>query len=239
MALYTLADTHLCSSVPKPMDIFGARWTNHSEKIRDRWTALIEDNDTVVIPGDFSWAMNMEKAAADFEFIDSLPGRKLISKGNHDYWWTTVSKMKRFLSDIGVSTVDFLYNNAFLVDGVAVCGARGWFLEERLQADAFDTDYSKLVNRECERLSLSIKEGEKLKAGAEIPTAVFMHFPPVFGDFVCRPIVDLLLSHNVAHVYYGHIHGNYLIPSTVEYCGLKMSLVSADYLNFTPQRVFL
>ena len=239
MALYTIGDTHLCGSVPKPMDIFGARWTDHAEKIRTRWSALVEDGDTVVIPGDFSWAMTLEEAAEDFKFIDALPGNKLISKGNHDYWWTTVSKMKRYLADIGVTSVDFLYNNAYITDGIAVCGSRGWFVEEKLQAGAFDTDYSKLVNRECERLALSLREAEKLKNGADIPTAVFLHFPPVFGDFVCRPIVDLLAGSNVSHVYYGHIHGNYLVPSTVEYCGVKMSLVSADYLNFTPQRVFV
>lgn len=239
MALYTIGDTHLSTSVPKPMDVFGARWADHTDKLRTRWSSLIEDGDTVVIPGDLSWAMTLDEAAEDFKFIDALPGKKLISKGNHDYWWTTVSKMKRFLADIGVTSVDFLYNNAFIVDGVAVCGSRGWFVEEKLQADAFDTDYSKLVNRECERISLSLSEAEKLKCGADMPTAVFLHFPPVFGDFVCKPIVDLLAEKKVAHVYYGHIHGNYLVPSTFEYGGLKMSLVSADYLNFTPQRVFL
>ena len=239
MALYTIGDTHLCGSVPKPMDVFGARWTNHTEKLRTRWSALVEEGDTVVIPGDFSWAMTLEEAAADFKFIDSLPGKKLISKGNHDYWWTTAAKMKRFLGGIGVTSVDFLFNNAFIADGVAICGARGWFVEEKLQADAFDTDYTKLVNRECERITHSIEEGERLKNGADIPTAVFLHFPPVFGDFVCEPIVDLLREKKVAHIYYGHIHSNYMIPHTFEYGGLKMSIVSADYLDFTPQRVFL
>lgn len=239
MALYALADTHLCAAVPKPMDIFGARWNGHTEKIRRRWSALVTDSDTVVIPGDFSWAMTLAEATEDFRFIDSLPGRKLISKGNHDYWWTTISKMKRHLEGIGVSSVDFLYNNAFLTDNVVVCGSRGWFLEAKQQADVFDTDYTKVVNRECERLALSLDEGERLKGGRDIPTVVFLHFPPVYGSFVCRPIVDLLLERGVRRVFYGHIHSNYLVPHTVEFEGLRLSIISADYLDFTPLRVFL
>lgn len=238
MALYALADTHLCGGVEKPMDIFGARWNGHTEKIRRRWSTLVTDSDTVVIAGDFSWAMTLDEAAEDFRFIDSLPGRKLISKGNHDYWWTTVSKMKRYLSDIGVTSVDFLHNNAFIVDGIAVAGARGWFIEPKMQPDLFDADYPKLVHRECERIRTSVTAAEKLKNGADIPTAVFLHFPPVFGDFVCRPIVDELKSSGVSHVYYGHIHSNYLVPHTVNFEGIGFSIVSSDYLDFTPSRVF-
>ena len=239
MALYTIGDTHLSLGADKPMDVFGARWTDHAEKIRSRWSSLITEKDTVVIPGDFSWGLLLKDTVKDFEFIDSLPGKKIISKGNHDYWWTTVTKMKRFLSENGVQTVDFLYNNAYIVDNIAVCGSRGWFIEEKLQADIFNADYTKLVKRECDRLSLSLAEGEKLKENRSIPTVAFLHFPPVYSDFVCEPIVDLLVSAKVDHVYYGHIHGDYYVPSTLEYRGLKFSLISADYLNFTPQRVFI
>lgn len=238
MALYALADTHLCGGVEKPMDIFGARWNGHTEKILRRWSALVTDSDTVVIAGDFSWAMTLDEATEDFRFIDSLPGRKLISKGNHDYWWTTVSKMKRYLSDIGVTSVDFLHNNAFIVDGIAVAGARGWFIEPKMQPDLFDADYPKLVHRECERIRTSVTAAEKLKNGADIPTVMFLHFPPVFGDFVCRPIVDELQSSGVSHVYYGHIHSNYLVPHTVNFEGIDFSIVSSDYLDFTPSRIF-
>jgi len=239
MALYTLGDTHLCGAVPKPMSVFGARWTDHTEKIRARWSSLVTPDDTVVIPGDFSWAMTLDEVGVDFRFLDSLPGKKLLSKGNHDYWWTTGAKMKRCLAQNGVTTVDFLHNNAFLVDGFAVAGSRGWFIEGKLQADIFDTDYDKLVNRECERIRFSLTEAERLKNGCHIPTVLFLHFPPVFADFRCEPILDVIAEFSVRDVFYGHIHGNYTVPATLEERGTRFSLVSADYVNFTPQRIFL
>ena len=126
-----------------------------------------------------------------------------------------------------------------MVDDITVCGSRGWFIEEKLQADIFEAEYGKIVSRECERLSRSIAEGEKLKDGKDSETVVFLHFPPVFGDFVCRPIIDVLKENNIRHVYYGHIHGNYLVPSSFEFEGINLSLVSADFVDFIPQRVFV
>lgn len=221
------------------MDIFGARWTDHTKKITDRWSKLVSDEDTVVIPGDVSWAMTLCEAADDFRLIDSLPGKKLIGKGNHDYWWTTISKMKRFLQSIDVSTVDFLFNNAFLTEEAVICGTRGWYIEEKLQDTPDPTDYEKIVSRECQRLDLSLKAGESLRKDADIPLLAFLHFPPVFGDFVCEPIIDTLLAHNVRMCYYGHIHGKYLTPHTFNYRGVNLSIISADYLDFTPQRIFI
>lgn len=239
MALYTIADLHLSSVTNKPMDIFGARWTDHTKKIVDRWKALVTDEDTVVIPGDFSWGMTLSETAEDFRIIDSLPGKKIIGKGNHDYWWTTVAKMKKFLADIGVTTVDFLFNNAFLMPDCVVCGSRGWYIEEKLQATPSPTDYEKIVNRECMRLEASLVAGEKLREEEPLPLIPFLHFPPVFGNFVCQPLIDVMKKHGVKQCYYGHIHSNYLVPHTTEYDGVKLSIISADYLNFTPQRVFI
>lgn len=236
MAVYVMADTHLSGSVEKPMDKFGTRWTDYTEKIRVRWSRLVDDCDTVVIPGDFSWAMTLDEAEEDFRFISSLPGRKIISKGNHDYWWTTVKKMHAFLDEKNIGGIEFLYNNAFVRDGVIISGSRGWFIEEKLQSDSFEADYSKIISRECERLSRSIAEGKKLGDGFH---AVFLHFPPVFGDFICQPIIDILKESGVDHVYYGHIHSNYSVPPTFIHDGLKFSLISSDYLDFIPQRVFI
>lgn len=239
MALYTIADLHLSSVTDKPMGIFGARWTDHTEKLISRWNALVTPDDTVVIPGDVSWGMTLAETALDFRIIDALPGKKIIGKGNHDYWWTTVAKMKKFLADTGVTTVDFLFNNAFLMPDCVVCGSRGWYIEEKLQATPDPTDYEKIVNRECMRLEASLVAGEALRKALDIPLVSFLHFPPVFGNFVCQPLIDVMKKHGVKQCYYGHIHGNYMVPHTVEYEGVNLSLISADYLNFTPRRVFI
>lgn len=238
MALYTLADLHLSCSVDKPMDKFGSRWTDHTSKIRRRWTALITDNDTVVVPGDISWGMNLEEAAEDFRFIESLPGKKLLGKGNHDFWWTSASKMKKFLADIDVSSVKFLHNNAHTVDGFLISGSRGWFIEEKQQNMIFSTDYDKLVNREVMRLELSLMEAEKLRTDKNEEILVFLHFPPVFGDFVCRPLIDIMKKYGVKRCFFGHIHGKYNLPRETVYDGITLSLISADFLDFVPQRVF-
>ena len=238
MSIYAIADTHLSFGSDKPMDVFGG-WQDYTQRLENNWRRLVEPQDTVVIAGDISWAMSLEEAKEDFRFLQSLPGQKLIFKGNHDYWWVTKKKLDDFLAENNFSTISVLFNNAFEVGEYAVCGSRGWFVGEKLQADAFDADYSKLVNRECERITRSVEEGEKLKNRKALPTVVFLHFPPVYRDFVCEPILKILSEKNVARVYYGHIHGDYFVPSTVEMDGVKMSLVSADYLNFAPERVFV
>jgi len=218
------------------MDKFGTRWTCHTEKIERRWRALIEENDTVVLPGDFSWAMTLDEATEDFKFLDSLPGHKILAKGNHDFWWTTVTKMKQFLSSIGVGSVDFLMNNAFMADGEIICGSRGWYIEEKLQATKCPTNYEKIVNRETKRLNFSIEEGKKLSDN-DAHIAVYLHFPPVFGDFICRPLIDVMKSHRVQRCFFGHIHGKYSLDYPQDFEGIKMSLISADYLDFYPMRV--
>ena len=166
MSVWVIADLHLSfgKDVPKPMDRFGSRWENHAEKIARRWNAVVRPGDTVVMPGDFSWADTLSEAEADFRFLDALPGKKLLGKGNHDYWWTGVTKMKAFLAERGFSTVDFLYNNAHAAEGLALAGARGWFLEERQQT-AIEADYGKLVRREAERLNLSLEAAEEAGLG--------------------------------------------------------------------------
>ena len=237
MSVWVIADLHLSfgKDVPKPMDRFGSRWENHAEKIARRWNAVVRPGDTVVMPGDFSWADTLSEAEADFRFLDALPGKKLLGKGNHDYWWTGVTKMKAFLAERGFSTVDFLYNNAHAAEGLALAGARGGFLEERQQT-AIEADYGKLVRREAERLNLSLEAAEELrrKEGIGEPPLVFLHFPPVWGDFRLDELVDLMRAHGVTRCWYGHIHGQYSQPPSFEWKGITFANTAADYLNFTP-----
>ena len=237
MSVWVIADLHLSfgKDVPKPMDRFGSRWENHAEKIARRWNAVVRPGDTVVMPGDFSWADTLQEAEADFRFLDALPGKKLLGKGNHDYWWTGVTKMKAFLAEHGFSTVDFLYNNARAAEGLALAGSRGWFLEERQQT-AIEADYGKLVRREAERLNLSLEAAEELrrKEGIGEPPLVFLHFPPVWGDFRLDELVDLMRAHGVTRCWYGHIHGQYSQPPSFEWKGITFANAAADYLNFTP-----
>lgn len=236
MALYVIADLHLSlgSGVDKPMDRFGSRWIEHTAKLRTRWSRLIREDDVVVLPGDFSWGMSLDETAEDFRFLESLPGRKILSKGNHDFWWTSAAKMRAFLDSIGVHSVEFLHNNAFSVGNFLLAGTRGWFLEEKQQNVIFPTDYEKLIKREVIRLEQSIREAEKLRTGNE-ELLVFLHFPPVYGSFLCQPLVDVMTNHGVRRCYYGHIHGRYQADAVVRYNGVAFELVSADFLDFVPR----
>lgn len=233
MSVFSIADLHLSGSVPKSMEVFGRRWTGYTEKIEKRWRAVVTDADTVVIPGDVSWAMTLAEAESDFRFLASLPGRKLLGKGNHDFWWTTVTKMQRYLDSIGVTGIDFLYNNAYRVEGRILCGTRGWFVEEGKQNSVNPVDYAKLVAREAIRLELCITEAEKLRT-AEEEILVYLHFPPVFGSFVCREFLDVLRAHGIRRCFYGHIHGNYTLDPVQEFEDIRFHIISADYLDFIP-----
>lgn len=234
MSLFSIADLHLSAYREKPMDKFGSRWRDHTTKLCNRWRAVVDESDTVIIPGDISWAMNLEEAREDFRLINSLPGKKLIGKGNHDFWWTTVTKMKDFMVAEGFDTIDFLYNNATVVEDYIICGTRGWYVEKRLQNTTEEVDYDKIVAREVLRLKMSLDAAVALKAehGGEILS--YMHFPPVFGSFVCRELVDTLKEYGVRHCYFGHIHGSYAVPRSVEFEGVNFTLISADFLDFIP-----
>ena len=226
MALYAIADLHLSlGTADKPMNIFPG-WANHVERLEKNWRQLVRETDAVVIAGDISWAMKLEEAAADFAFIHSLPGTKLILKGNHDYWWSTRKKLENFLEENNFYSIRFVHNNAVAVDDWAVCGTRGWIYNAETDEDL------KIVNREVGRLNLSL--GEALKMGKE-PIA-FLHYPPIFDGQKCQEILDALLNANVKACYFGHIHGSAVARRKIEgeYAGIHMHLVSADYVNFTP-----
>ena len=234
MSLFSIADLHLSLVADKPMDVFGSRWKSYTEKIENRWRAVVTPNDTVIIPGDVSWAMTLEEAKTDFQFIENLPGKKLIGKGNHDYWWSTMTKMHQFTKDCGFETIDFLYNNAFSCEDYIVCGTRGWYVEERLQNASENADYGKIVAREAQRLTLSLKEAVALRGDCDKAILAYLHFPPVFRGFVCRELVDVLHEYGVKSCYFGHIHGVYNVPRSTVFEGISMTLISADFLDFIP-----
>ncbi len=240
MSLFVIADLHLSSDGAKSMEVFGARWTDYMNKLRRNWCAVVNQDDTVIVPGDISWALRLEDARNDLLFLDSLPGRKLIGKGNHDFWWSTASKMRAMMAENGISTIDFLYNNAYFLEDCILCGTRGWFVEENMQHTVGDADYEKIVNREVIRLRIGLEEAKKLRAlhGETLPILVFLHFPPVWNGFVCREIVDVLHEYGIKTCYFGHIHGAYHMPRTQEFEGIEFVLCAADALRFSPMPIY-
>lgn len=238
MSIFTIADLHLSTneSTNKSMEVFGKRWKDYVEKLRRNWVSLVSPADTVIIPGDISWAMTLKEATQDFKFLDSLPGQKIIGKGNHDFWWATLSKIRTFFEENEIKTISSLYNNAFAVEDYVICGSRGWFNDEGLSGIPKNTDYEKIIHREVMRLKLSLEEGKQFSS--ELERLVFLHFPPLFREFRCQELIDVLKEYGVTRCFFGHIHGCYDLPSRFEDDGITYELISADHLNFTPKKIF-
>ena len=227
MALYALGDPHLCLGADKPMDVFGGRWEGYMEKLRTGFSVLTPD-DTLVLLGDLSWALDMEQAAPDFAFLAGLPGRKLIIKGNHDYWWTTKRRFERFCGEHGFGSLEIIHNSCALYGEVALCGTRGWFYEE----DSQGTHDEKIFRRELGRLEAS------LKAAGGREKLCFLHYPPKYRGYECPEILQLLHEYGVKRCYYGHLHADSIrLAIQGESNGIDFRLVSADYVNFEPQKV--
>lgn len=230
MALFAIADTHLSLSTNKSMNVFSG-WDDYVERLERHWRELITDEDTVVIPGDVSWGMNLKQAQADFAFLNSLPGKKLILKGNHDYWWTTRRQMDLFFEQNGFDTLRIVHNDAVVVeDKYAVCGTRGWFFDAEEDADKL------VLLREAGRLRTSIQAA---KATGFRPV-VFLHYPPRYADQTCDEILAVLQEEGITDCYYGHIHSNGIrlaVQGEVE--GIRYRLISADALHFCPTLITL
>ena len=240
MALYTIADLHLSTldSTNKSMEVFGSRWDSYTERLEKNWRRLVTENDTVVIPGDISWALSLEEATSDMKFIDSLPGKKILGKGNHDFWWCTMKKHREHFEKHNITTISFLFNNAYETDDFIIAGTRGWFYDEKASANLPNkTDFAKLTAREEFRLQMSLNEASVLREASGKEIIVFMHFPPVWGDEVCDGLISLLKKYGIKRVYFGHIHGNYSIPPKSEFEGIELNIISADYLAFIPKFV--
>ena len=236
MAIFAIADLHLAGAAgdAKSMEVFGRRWIGGKNKLIEKWSAVVSPGDDVVIPGDISWAMTLPEAREDFALIDSLPGTKYIGKGNHDFWWTTASKMNRFFSENGFSTLRLLFNNSHVTDCGIICGTRGWFPEETYQHTVSEVDWQKIVNREALRLEQSLRAAPQ---DTSLPVFVFLHFPPVWNGFVCREILDVLHRYGITRCCYGHIHGVYSSEANFEYEGIAFEIISADYLDFCPHLI--
>ena len=222
MAIFALSDLHLPLGIDKPMDIFGVRWDNYVEKIEYEWKNRVEEEDYVIVNGDFSWATYLSEALKDFEFLDALPGKKLLSKGNHDYWWETLTKMNEFLEANSIKSISFLQNNAFLCDSVAVCGAKGWISPED---KAFKKEDEKIYRRELIRLENSLKEASKLSD----TIIAALHYPPD------EAYMEVIEKYNVYKCVFGHLHGKRAEDFRCN--NQNYALVSADFLKFAPIRI--
>lgn len=233
MSIFVIGDLHLSFSTDKPMDIFGNNWENHEEKIRNSWVRKVRETDTVILPGDFSWATYLEDTYKDFEYLNSLPGKKIMSKGNHDYWWTTVTGMRKYLKGNNFYNIDFLYNNSYLIEDVIITGTRGW-----TNTSKTNEDY-KILKRENDRLKLSIESGIK-KFGEDKEIIVFIHYPPFCKEAVPEEIdfIKTMKKYNVKKCFYGHLHAEShrdAIEGNVN--GIEYKLISSDYINFDLIRV--
>lgn len=224
MALFAIGDLHLCLGAPKPMDIFGGAWMGYMDKLKEGMYVITAE-DTVVLLGDLSWALDLKEAQADFAWIANIPGKKIILKGNHDYWWCTSKKFNEFCAANSFENINLLNNNHFEYDGWAICGTRGWFFEEERGTQHDE----KVFKRELLRLEAS------LKSAGDLPKMVFLHYPPRYKGYTCEPILELLERYEVRRCFYGHLHGaSHGLAMEGLWDGIDFRLVSADKLDFKP-----
>lgn len=228
MSIYAIGDLHFSTSVNKPMDIFGGHWDTHQNKIIENWKNKVKDDDTVLILGDTSWAINLSEAKWDLDIINDLPGKKIFIRGNHDYWWSSVSKVRNMYDEI-----IFLQNNHYKYGNMGICGSRGWLCPNEVK---FDKDDDKIYKREIIRLRMSL-EGA-IKDGCE-ELMVITHYPPTNDKLEESEFTKLFEEYNVTKVIYGHLHGKESfemglrgIRNSVEYI-----LASSDYIDFNPIKI--
>ncbi len=223
MSVFVIGDLHLSIGSDKPMDIFRG-WENHVERISDAWQANVKEDDTVVIAGDISWALKLEQTLEDFRFIDNLPGKKLLMKGNHDYWWTTATKMKKFFTANSLDSLQILHNVGIETEDMILCGSRGWIFENGESADKV------IIAREAGRIEASLAH-----ISSDKEKVLFLHYPPIFGAMAIEEYFDIMNKYNVRRCYYGHLHGGSCRNAfTGVYRDVKLELISADKLDFNP-----
>lgn len=223
MAIFAIGDLHLSVAVKKPMDIFSG-WENYTQRLEENWKNKVTHDDTVILAGDTSWGMTLTEAMADFRLIDSWPGKKIMLKGNHDYWWTSMNKMNTALAENEIHSISILHNNSYAVEGKQICGSRGWLFESGQQHD------EKIIRREAMRIEASLKA-----AGEDSERILFLHYPPVYSGQVQEQFIELMQNYGITRCYYGHIHGVGLANAFQGcYKGVDMHMISADYLEFDP-----
>lgn len=227
MALYAISDLHLAFTTDKPMDIFGEKWLKHDEKIKQNWISKIKEEDTILIAGDISWSMRASDSKGDLDWIDSLPGKKIISKGNHDYWWSSISKLNKMYEN-----TKFLQNNFYIYEDYAICGCRGWILES---SDKFTEKDRKIFNREIIRLKLSLETAKEAGFNKFI---VMIHYPPMNEKREESAFTKIFKEYGVEKVIYGHLHGPSLATAiNDEHEGIEYVMTSCDFLNFDPIQI--
>lgn len=258
MALFAISDLHLAMSTDKPMDVFGPRWEKYMDRLEQNWLGCVGYDDTVLIPGDISWATYLDEAGEDLRFIERLPGRKIISRGNHDYWWASAKKMNEFICEQGITTINFMHNNSYIYESktgssektcgcrkAMICGTRGW----KLPGDeSFSHEDEKILKRELNRLELSLKEcGKTTECGKTMESGkttfdriiVAMHYPPFDNKGKPSEFVDIMVDYGVSLCVYGHLHGEACKTAFQgNYNDIEYKLVSADFLEFTPCYLF-
>lgn len=228
MAIFAISDLHLSLNGEKPMEVFGARWENYTERMKERWNRIVRDEDLVLVGGDISWAMYLEDTVKDFAYLNDLNGQKLLIRGNHDYWWTTLAKMEKFIELHGFDTLHFLKNTAFMWGSTAICGTRGWSIPH---SESVGED-KKIYDRERQRLLLSLEAAKALNPERIL---TLMHFPPLEREEISVGFLDIMEQYGVDECIFGHLHASAhgAAPQGV-ICGVKMRLTACDYLDFTP-----
>ncbi len=234
MAIYTIGDLHLSFNEDKPMSVFGENWEGYEEKVKESWISLVTEKDLVILPGDFSWSMYLKDTYKDFEYLNALPGKKILLKGNHDYWWSTVNSMRNYIKENNFQNIDFLYNNAYEFEDKIIVGTRGWSFGE-------DAESKKMIQREVARLELSIKSGIE-NYGEDKEKIAFLHYPPIIKQHLqnneINAFIEILKKYHIKKCYYGHLHSTAIKEAVEgEHFGIDFQLVSADATQFNLVKV--
>ncbi|PIG96514.1 metallophosphoesterase [Deinococcus sp. UR1] len=227
MRVYAIADLHLATVTPKPMTVFGPNWAGHPQAIFDQWRELVRPQDLVLLPGDLSWAMRLPDAMTDLAPVAALPGTKVLLRGNHDYWWPTAAKLRAALPPGMLAVV----NDAVRVENVVVCGSRGWLTPGH---DPLSDDDTRLLTREAERLSLSVKAARALRQPGD-HLILMLHYPPATPPYPANPITRVIDDACPDLIVYGHLHGVPVERSMRHVGGVPAHLVAADGLKFRPR----
>ncbi len=228
MKIFALSDLHLSFDCDKPMDIFGGKWEGYTDKIKDNWSKLVGEDDIVLVAGDISWAMRIEEAKKDLEWIGALPGKKIMIKGNHEYWWKSISAVRAILPE----SITAIQNDALKIGDFVFCGTRGWTVPDEFQKNFTEEDM-KIYRREVQRLKLTLDSAKRLALGGEKIIAM-MHYPPFLAGGVETEFTKLFEEFGVNSVIFGHLHGYTNCPRLTEINGVKYYFTSCDHTNMTP-----
>lgn len=228
MAIYAISDLHLPAGDDKPMDVFGEHWEKHFERIRADWISRIREDDIVLLPGDLSWAMRLEDALQDLNAIGELPGKKIITRGNHDYWWSSIGRVRDKL----MKNMFALQNDAIALDEYVFSGTRGWILP----TDEVQEDDKRIFKREVKRLTMSLEHARRLSPDGQL--ICMLHYPPLYDNMRSTEVTEVLRAYGCSHVVYGHLHGSALCGA-FRGChdGIIYHQVSCDGLGFKMHKV--